>query len=150
LTVEALKGTTDEAYRLDGGGTPSHARILVKDDDRLYALKDPSALSDREGPLHYAAKAEQGRVEMYADPSIPEAHVRLRVGDTLVVRSIQDEPIKAESANTPLTQGGSSKDGRDQVFTFKAIAAGATRLLFQNVTTGQLFSNLVVAHVKVE
>jgi hypothetical protein len=47
LTIEALKGAFGEtaAYRLDGGDSPSQARVFVKTEETLYLSKDPAVLS---------------------------------------------------------------------------------------------------------
>jgi hypothetical protein len=153
-TIEQLRGTSGEtaAYQLDGGGPSGRRKALVKTTDKLYVVKDPAdpSVTSFGDSMESTARATTGRVEINDNISLPVAHVRLRTGDTLIVRSAQKEPVKPDPANTALRQENASKDGDKQVMTFKAVARGSTDILFESLTTGKLLDNLVIARVNVE
>ena len=157
LTIEPIPGKTTPAYRLDGGASPSEAKVFVRVEDRLHQPKDPADLDswikDRAGPdswrewkfLSYGVKAANGRVELSYGLFLPRPRVRLRAGDVLVIQ-LEDEWVKATGTSPPLRQEGSNKDGRWQLVTFRAVKSGSTDLEIG----GREGRRGVVARVKVE
>jgi hypothetical protein len=124
LTIEGIKGATSR-YRLDGGGSPSEARIFEQQGDRLLRPGDPS--------LNYSGRAAKGRVELFELWGAPLARIRLRTDDLLVQRLFSDVTLKLSGTNplhAPLRQVDASIDDKGhQLVTFKAVQSGSVDVM---------------------
>jgi hypothetical protein len=162
LTIEPLPETRldDAAYRLDGGVSPGEARVFVKWGDTLYWPKDPAKPGDFDelNPrnLRYAAKTTHERVEVhhgilkYGEP-LP-TNIRLRVGQTLVIRLGPDHSVLSSANPAPVRQEGSrTEESGWVVLTYKAVAPGSADLVrIDPPTDKQPGQKVVLAGIKVE
>ena len=161
MTIEPLPATRpdDAAYRLDGGVSPGEARVFVKWGDTLYWPKDPAKPGDFDDlnprNLSYAAKATDKRVEVhhgilkYGEP-LP-TNIRLRVGETLVVRLGPDHTVLSEVKPAPLREDSRTQESGWVVLTYKAVAPGSAELVrIHPATDRQPGQKVVLAGIKVE
>jgi hypothetical protein len=164
LTIEAVPDQPNiAAYRLHGGESPGEARVFVKWGDTLYWPKDPARLGDIRGldvldprNLAYAAKTTDRRVEVhfgilqFGEP-LP-TNIRLRVGQTFVVRLGPSHSVESKANPAPVRHEGSSPEERGWVvMTYTAVAPGSADLVRIDPPAGkEPGQKVVLAGIKIE
>lgn len=113
-------------------------------------------MSSTPGNLHYAAKTTDGRVEVYfgilqfGEP-LP-TNIRLRVGQTFVVRLGPSHSVESKANPAPVRHEGSSPEERGWVvMTYTAVAPGSADLVrIDPPTDQQPRQKIVLAGIRVE